>query len=382
MVIPKPKQIISSKAVLDSVKSLPRHHLGDHLYEPILKPARLQDVRTGRPPRQGYSSTPNPLPWDLIEDKLNCTMTVKIGKQHLSRYSVEEITSRRAVWGTEIYTDDSDVVAACIHGGWIRGEWPEGVDIDGLDLDEGTGSPGSKETKGRKTNGHKDLVDSPTHQLIPHMLTEPPKTGPVPVPENRDLHVTIVILPLLEKYASTVRFGIKSREFGGMLVGDDGSQQRAVHDGLSFMVTGIRWVANGAGSQNRLRGKARRERIRRALREVELGPAWAGSVANIDVGGPTASPKHIADGPVEAAGGGWWKHADKPPSEGDKENQPIAGEDGFEARKSHGKDPGPEMDTSMDQAKEDGGEATTTNGTTTEAQSKEANPPLSEPTES
>jgi len=309
-------------------------------------------------------------------------MTVKIGKQHLSRYSVEEITSRRAVWGTEIYTDDSDVVAACIHGGWIRGEWPEGVDIDGLDLDEGTGSPGSKETKGRKTNGHKDLVDSPTHQLIPHMLTEPPKTGPVPVPENRDLHVTIVILPLLEKYASTVRFGIKSREFGGMLVGDDGSQQRAVHDGLSFMVTGIRWVANGAGSQNRLRGKARRERIRRALREVELGPAWAGSVANIDVGGPTASPKHIADGPVEAAGGGWWKHADKPPSEGDKENQPIAGEDGFEARKSHGKDPGPEMDTSMDQAKEDGGEATTTNGTTTEAQSKEANPPLSEPTES
>lgn len=353
MVIPKPKQIISSKAVLDSVKSLPRHHLGDQLYEPILKPARLQDQRTGRPPRHGYSSTPKPLRWDLIEDKLNCTMTMKIGKQHLSRDSVEEITSRRALWGTDVYTDDSDVIAACIHGGWIRGEWPEGVDIDALSLDEGSGSPGSKDMKGRKANGFREQAGGRSGQLIPHILMEPPKTGPVPVPENRDLHVTLLILPLLEKYASTVRFGIKSREFGGVLAGDDGSHQRAVHDGLSFMVMGIRWVANGAGSQNRLRGKARRERIRRALREVELGPAWAAGVANIDPSGPTVSPKRATDGPAETgSGGGWWKHAEKPPSEGDKENQPVSVEGEPETTKPPVKEAVPEVDMDVNNPEE------------------------------
>ena len=336
-IFPKPKQIISSKAVLDSVAGLPRHHLGDVLYEPILKPARLHDPRTGRPPRHAYSSTPKPLPWDLIEDKLNCTLTVKVGKQHLVPSAREEITNRRAIWGTEIYTDDSDVVAACIHGGWIRGEWPDDVDLDALGLDEGPDSPDAKEAKSRKSAGAKQPNGSSAQQhTSPDVLTEPPKTGPVAVPENRDLHVTLLILPVLEKYASTVRFGIKSREFGGRLGGggggggddDDGPQQRAVHDGLSFMVRGIRWVSNGAGTQNRLRGKARRERIRRALREVELGPSWGGSVANIYKNGAAAAAAAAVAADkqpaADVAGGIRWKLADKPPSEADKENQPVA----------------------------------------------------------
>ncbi len=41
------------------------------------------------------------------------------------------------------------------------------------------------------------------------------------------------------------------------------------------MITGIRFVTNGAGAQNRLRGKARRERIRKHLAEVEKEPPWA-----------------------------------------------------------------------------------------------------------
>lgn len=375
MIVPKPKQIISSKAVLDSVNSLPRHHLGDLVYEPILKPARLQDPRTGRPPRHGYSSTPKPLPFSLIEDKLNCTLTIKVGKQHLTPMAREEITSRRAVWGTDVYTDDSDIVAACVHAGWIRGEWPEFVDVDMLGLNEGIGSPGTKEAKGRKSGGLKEQGGNSAHRGIPDQLTEPPKTGPVPVPENRDLHVTVVILPLLEKYASTVRFGIKSREFGGRLVGDDGSRQRAVHDGLSFMITGTRWVTNGAGSQNRLRGKARRERIRRALREVELGPAWAGSVANIDTKGPAASPQRTADTPADAAGGSWWKRAYTPPSEGDKENQPVAVEDGVGTTEPPSNDPASEVNVAVDRPEEDAGEKTTADGSITEAGSKEAHPP-------
>jgi hypothetical protein len=325
-IVPKPRQIIRSKAVLDSVASLARNHLGDVPYEVQLKPARTTDPRTGRPPRHGYSSTPVPLPWELIKGQLNCTVTVKVGRQHLVPSAREEITSRRALWGTEIYTDDSDIIAACIHSGWIRGEWPEDVDVDMLDLVPSD----DKDKKGRRSAASKPAPVSTN----PDVLSEPPKTGPMAVPPNRDLHVTIVILPLLEKYSSTVRFGIKSREFGGKIGDGRGLPQRSVHDGLSFMITGIRWVSNGAGTQNRLRGKARRERIRKALREVELAPVVAAKALNIDTnvtGNAPAELRTPIQGDVELSGS-WWKTKGTPPSEGDKENQlvtsaaPAAGE--------------------------------------------------------
>jgi hypothetical protein len=259
-----------------------------------------------------------PLPWDLIKDSVNCTLTVKIGKQHLVPSAREEITSRRALWGTDIYTDDSDIVAACIHQGWIRGEWPEEVDVDLLDLY----TPDEKEKKGRKSGAVKHAA--PSNNLV--VLDEPPKGGPMNVPENRDLHVTVLILPRLQKYASTIRFGIKSREFGGQIGDGHGLQHSAKHDGLSFMITGIRWVSNGVGTQNRLRGKARRERIRRALREVELGPVWAAKTLNVEAGKKGEVAEVQPDTPIDgdvALSGSWWKHRGAPPSERDKENQPA-----------------------------------------------------------
>ncbi|KAK0642931.1 histone deacetylation protein Rxt3-domain-containing protein [Cercophora newfieldiana] len=318
VVIPKPRQVATSKAVLESVANLPRTHLGDVLYDPILEPARLQDKRTGRPPLSGYQSNPRPLPWDLIEGKENCTLTMKIGKEHLTPASREEITSRRALWGTDVYTDDSDVIAACIHAGWIRGEWPEDVDVDLLGLDEGFYVSDAKDARARRQALQNGSTLSGGN---PNILTEPPATGPMVVPENRDLHVTLLILPNLEKYASTTRYGIKSREWGGPIGKRSESRKRAIHDGISFMVTEIRWVTNGGTSQNRLRGKARRERIRKALREIELGPAWAGGARNGSEPRENGTPKGAEK--VGEISGAWWKHSSKPPSEGDKENQPL-----------------------------------------------------------
>jgi len=303
------------------VANLPRTHLGDVVYDPILKPARLQDKRTGRPPHSGYKSTPRPLPWGLINGKENCTLTMKIGKEHLTAASREEITSRRALWGTDVYTDDSDVIAACIHAGWIRGEWPEEVDVDLLGLDEGFYVSDAKDIRGRQQAPQNGPIRNVVEEANPNILTEPPATGPMVVPENRDLHVTLLVLPTLEKYASTTRYGIKSREFGGPVNGRDEFGKRAVHDGISFMITGLRWVTNGGSSQNRLRGKARRERIRKALREVELGPAWAGGVRNGVEARENEAPKTAEK--VGEISGAWWKQPSKPPSEGDKENQPL-----------------------------------------------------------
>ncbi len=321
VIIAKPRHVVSNKAVLDSVADRQRMHLGDVVYDPILKPARLHDSRTGRPPRSGYKSTPRPLPWNLIEGKENCTLTMKIGKEHLLAPVREEITSRRALWGTDIYTDDSDVIAACIHSGWIRGEWPEDVDVHLLGLDEGFHVSDVREVKNRR-NGIKASDPTVLESGNTIVLTEPPRGGPMAVPENRDLHATLLILPTLEKYASTTRFGIKSREFGGPIGDGEEGQQRTRHDGISFMITEIRWVTNGGVSQNRLRGKARRERIRKALREVELGPAWAGGARNTSES-REKGPQKTGERSVEILGS-WWNRPNKPPSEGDKENRPVS----------------------------------------------------------
>lgn len=264
--LPKTKRIVSNKAVLDSIAHKPREFLGDFVYELALKAARVQDPRTGRPPRHPYSSTPKPLPMDRIRGKEGSTLLVKVGRQHLVASAREEITSRRAVWGTDIYTDDSDIVAACIHGGWIRGEWPEDVDLRMLGLDEGHENE-VKDVKGEK-RGH--MHGSADTKADPNFLEMPLKTGPVPVPEGRDMHVMVLILPNLEKFTSTTRFGIQSREWGGKL-GREG--QRSSHDGLSFMIKSVRFVTNGALPQSRLHGKARRERMRKTMQEVKLSRA-------------------------------------------------------------------------------------------------------------
>lgn len=259
--VKKPEKTIKSQDVLQSVAKLPREHLGEVVYDPKLSPARRQDPRTKRPPRQPFKSTPRPLPWDLIQGKENCTLTMKISKGHLTPEAREEITTRRALWGTDIYTDDSDVIAACIHAGWFRGEWAPDVDTSFLGLDEAVANASDILTK--MANGPRTIRDEAGSEVY----TEPPPNGPMAVPANRDLHVTLLILPKLDKYTSTTRFGIMSREWGSVLEEGDGIYSRSSHDGLSFAIMDIRWLVNGAQSSNRLRGKVRRERMHKAARE-------------------------------------------------------------------------------------------------------------------
>ncbi|KAI0171684.1 Rxt3-domain-containing protein [Hypoxylon sp. FL1284] len=255
-VVAKPTRTVSSQAVLDSVADRPRKHLGDVVYQVQLKPCKVRS-----PSKFGFTSNPIPLPMDMIKGNENSTLTMKIPRINLTPAAREEITSRRAVWGTDVYTDDSDVVAACIHAGWIRGEWSDDVDVDLLGL--------------YKPSTSKKQRNVPAEQHL-EVLTSPPASGPVHVPADRDLHVTLLILPLLEKYSSSTRFGIQSREFGGVCKG-----HKSIHDGISFMITSVRWV-DGAAPQCRLRGKARRERIRRAMSQVNRSEV-------IDMGGKEIS---------------------------------------------------------------------------------------------
>lgn len=279
---PKTKTMVSSQAVLDAVSNRPRHHLGDFIYEPGLKAGRLLP---NNPTHRGFSSNPKPLPWDVIKGKENCLLTVKVPRVNLTTVAREEITSRSYLWGTEVYTDDSDVVAACIHSGWIKGEWGLDVDAALLTIDQ------SSDTKRRK-KAQPVKVDIDSEDPI----STAPAT-PMLVPADRDLHINILILPRLVRYSSVTRFGMTSREFGGEFGG-----RHVVHDGLSFMIKSIRWVSNGAQPQARLRGQARRERMRKAMQEVK--GSSAGNVSGLEREQERERLGRLRGSEIS---GNWWK---------------------------------------------------------------------------
>ncbi|KAG0646145.1 hypothetical protein D0Z07_8237 [Hyphodiscus hymeniophilus] len=282
-------------------------HLGYAYYKSVLKPARRS---TSDKDDRGFASTPEPLP--RFEGQENCTFTVKVPKVYLGDVSREEITRRRAVWGTDVYTDDSDVVAACIHQGWFRGAWNKDVDVELLDL-EIAGTNGA-------VNG-KDYEND--------ILTEPPRRGPMHVPKKKDLHVTVLVLPALEKYSSTTKFGIRSREWGGRQEGYQG-----VHDGLSFMIMSVQWV-DGVDSNEGRSGELRRTIMAEALdnTEMEAEDAWGELLVS---GNGANGPETHAEESFERGGAGmdgvgmtgdikgvgtksWWKKSNEVPQEAEKE---------------------------------------------------------------
>ena len=225
--------------MFDSVKHLPRHHLGSTLYQTTVIPISDDPEDESK---YGFTSTPVPIP--RFAEKENCTFTIRVPRLHLQRNARGEICERRALWGTEIYTDDSDPVAIAIHSGWLRGEWDDDIDISALDL----GDVESAKAKARELS----LSKEPTITL-----TETPSFPMFPVPK-RDLHITLLILPPLASYASHNAYGLTSREWS------------TPHDGMSVKIEKMAWVDESASKGEERGGAARRKRMR-ALEESQKG---------------------------------------------------------------------------------------------------------------
>jgi hypothetical protein len=241
----KPTLTISSQPVLDSVTSLPRKHLGSELYEPaITLPPSAMASHT-------YDTFGYFLKYDpkrtFGESDLNCTITIRVPKYYLGKESRENIVRNKNVIGTGVYTDDSDPIAVAVHEGWIRGEWPADVDVDVL-----------------------DIPAPPSDSAVHEEYTSVP-VAPVPPPADKDLHLTMLILPALKSYTGTVRHGIRSRDWDN----NDGA-----HDGLSWTVSKMRWVDEVGSSGVKRSAAARRERLETQRTDAALalvGLAGAGS---------------------------------------------------------------------------------------------------------
>lgn len=238
----EPRTVVTIEPVLSKVAHLPRQHLGSTLYAPrIGAPTSKATLESAK---FGYTTTPLPLP--RFDGKENCTFTIRVPRFRVDSSHREEICARRALWGTGIYTDDSDPVAAAIHSGFLRGAWGEDVDAEMLDL----------EIKEAFQHAPKTAEDMGIHE------GERPQIPPAP-PSDKDLHITLLILPKLERYDSSVLFGLKSR----------GWEQN--HDGMSFKVLRIEWVDEGVGRAEERSGEARRKRLRNLMQTGRIctGPS-------------------------------------------------------------------------------------------------------------
>ncbi|KAL9089099.1 MAG: hypothetical protein Q9165_005912 [Trypethelium subeluteriae] len=244
---------ILSQPILASVSHLPRQHLGSALYKPgVSAPASTTPSTITL--KHGFTSRASPLPrFDV--SKANCTFTIRVPRYYLCPAQREAVCGARCLWGTEVYTDDSDPLAVCIHGGWVKGEWGEDVDSELLGKESSDGGD-----RNGFVGGSDDGDDSAAGDGT--VMTQAPRSGPVAPPDGRDLHITVLILPPLEEYASTTGWGMKSRRWGGN------------HDGMSFKILRLEWVDEGMGRAEERTGAARRRRLAgrsRLMREMMLG---------------------------------------------------------------------------------------------------------------
>ena len=260
------------------MRGVPRRPLGSALYATTVAPrptdpsdpsaaAAAAAATAASPPP--YVSDPVPIP--LFAAREGGTFVVRVPPAALAAARRREVGARRALWGADVYTDDSDPLAAAVHAGWLRGAWPPDVDEHLLAL------PGSLPAA-------RQLLARQTVDPAPAIAVEaPPASGPMlPVP-RRELQLSLLVLPRLERYAGVIRNGVRSREWTGR------------HDGLSFMIETVAWVeerharevaAREEVAARREREREERRRKRRRLEasacreEVGKGPGLETGVAS------------------------------------------------------------------------------------------------------
>lgn len=157
----------------------------------------------------------------------------------------------RKLWGTDVYTDDSDVLAMCVHAGWIEAPHIPGVP----EWLCGGGCP-------RVAKAWKGLSDREAEQL-----GGPPAPPQAPAPvrivptSTCDLSVILRIAPKLVLYKGCHRGGIQSRSWGN------------THDGVSLVVESVELrPPNYATCGGRRTAKARMSHLSQLRRAASADP--------------------------------------------------------------------------------------------------------------
>ncbi|KAI9485766.1 MAG: histone deacetylation protein Rxt3-domain-containing protein [Benjaminiella poitrasii] len=173
---PRPKLVVKNEQVWKMLEGIEEKALGVRLYTPSLT-----------------------LP--SLEDSVNGLMEIRVPARYLTFDNIQ--VRKRALWGTDVYTDDSDVVAMTIHSGQYKPAWVEPE--EGTFMSAVLGVENAVEKQRRR---HRYAI--PDH----------------------DLKVIVRVLPTLEQYAGTIRNKLKSREWGK-------------HDGMSLFIQKVEKIKRG-----------------------------------------------------------------------------------------------------------------------------------------
>lgn len=176
--------VVNSEDVLEAAKKFPRKQLGTVVYCPQVHDHVLL-------PR--------------MEGQENSLLQVRIARRYLDKNTNPSVNKRR-LWGTDVYTDDSDVVAALYHCGYLD-KPQEPVE----DVAVKKGGRGKKRTASPSENTNNN--------------TDHSKDG--------DCIATILILPRLAKYRGSTRNGLNSRSW------------LTRHDGVSFKIEKVEFINKG-----------------------------------------------------------------------------------------------------------------------------------------
>ena len=213
--------------MLQAASRNPRRHLGSFLYLPEVSTI---DHYSGPPKKLNVSIRPNLLPAFQDPENVNSTYTVRVSRTWLRNSEREAVCSERFLWGSGIFTDDSDPVAAAIHSGFVKGAW--GDFVDGTLLE------------------HIVLEQNPVIDAGQENVPD----APLDPPTGMDLHITLLVLPRLQRYEGSARYGLKSRTWPE-------EAADAPHDGVSFMVLTCKWFDEGTERGKGRTGLARRQRL-------------------------------------------------------------------------------------------------------------------------
>ncbi|KAF9113708.1 hypothetical protein BGX27_000979 [Mortierella sp. AM989] len=147
-----------------------------------------------------------------MQGKENSLLEVRVASSYLTYDNIK--VKKRELWGTDIYTDDSDIVAMLIHNGFFIPP----MSVNSSDQD-------SIQPMGQQHN----FAPEPIKHICP----------------GYDLAVTLRVLPKLVKYQGSIRHRIKSRTW------------RTGHDGVSLKIESIRKMCPGE-ALNRGRSQSKR----------------------------------------------------------------------------------------------------------------------------
>ncbi|VUG17688.1 DEBR0S2_13916g1_1 [Brettanomyces bruxellensis] len=248
----KRKVTVSSRDILNIAAGYPRKRIGSVIYTDYptypslirhwknlseqdteklaLDKARSEEVEKQR---KEYGILVNKrvelLP-SLISHYTNCTIDVYVPYHEM--FDNSNVYDKR-IWGTDVYTDDSDIVAILYHCGILHSQDPTRRKVRKI----------SKRQEKEQTRDLDTNATSMNYQFTSY-------SGPITPGNSENLHnitgsavseeaaadliVTLVILPTLKEYKGCYRNNYYSRSWKN-------------HDGCSIAVYGVRWCKLGEG---------------------------------------------------------------------------------------------------------------------------------------